>query len=211
MSSAVSLLVLTSIVLFNVYAKCCSNVNTTIVWIMSSVLAAVTIRFPNAKIAVLTLSLLLFYDLFWVFFSEYFFKDNVMVEVASKETSNPIHDIGKHLNINSLRNNFARNLSLPIKLLMPHPLADGKGWRFYMLGLGDIAMPGSFIALTYRLDLHYAKAQSEEGDVESKKDAHPPNSLPHPLPPTNLFAYTMLGYVLGLCMAFGMSMMFNHA
>lgn len=80
-----------------------------------------------------------------------------------------------------------------------------------MLGLGDIAMPGSFVALTYRLDLHYAKAQSEEGDVENKKDSLPPSTLTHPVHSTQLFAYTMLGYALGLCMAFTMSMVFNHA
>ncbi|RYY84374.1 hypothetical protein EON63_09385, partial [archaeon] len=37
------------------------------------------------------------------------------------------------------------------------------------------------------------------------------SSLPHPLPPTHLFSYTMLGYALGLCMAFMMSMTYNHA
>lgn len=122
-SATASLLILTSLTVHNIYVKLTAYANTTIIWIVSVIVTAtilveyirtgnfichdmlgvslavlfiLTIRFPNAKIAVLTLSLLLFYDLFWVFFSEYFFKENVMVKVASNETSNPVHDIGMH-------------------------------------------------------------------------------------------------------------------
>lgn len=38
-----------------------------------------TLKFPSLKIAALCLTGLLIYDVFWVFFSEYFFSDNVMV------------------------------------------------------------------------------------------------------------------------------------
>lgn len=52
-----------------------------------------TVKFPNLKLAVLCLSLLVIYDIFWVFYSEYWFKSNVMVEVATKVAVNPIQQV----------------------------------------------------------------------------------------------------------------------
>ena len=44
-----------------------------------SILFISTLKFPSLKIALLCLGGLLLYDVFWVFFSEYFFSSNVMV------------------------------------------------------------------------------------------------------------------------------------
>ncbi|EFN53579.1 hypothetical protein CHLNCDRAFT_36436 [Chlorella variabilis] len=65
---------------------------------------------------------LFFYDIFWVFGTP------VMVHVA-------------------------KNFDAPIKLLFPRlgPLVDGKA-QFSMLGLGDIVIPGIFVAILLRRD-----------------------------------------------------------
>lgn len=68
----------------------------------------------------LLLGLLFFYDIFWVFFTP------VMVEVA-------------------------KNFDAPIKLLFRRvPAIAGAPAQFSMLGLGDIVLPGLFVALILR-------------------------------------------------------------
>lgn len=104
---------------------------------------------------VVLLSGLFFYDIFWVFFSKQVFGDNVMVSVA-------------------------KQFDGPIKLIFPRFLgADSK--NVSMLGLGDIVIPGLFVALTLRFDIR----------------KHPINA-----PLTNLsmpyFISTVISYILGL-------------
>ncbi len=66
---------------------------------------------------------LFFYDIFWVFFTP------VMVSVA-------------------------KNFDAPIKLLFPRVMEVGATKRpFSMLGLGDIVIPGIFVALMLRYDV----------------------------------------------------------
>lgn len=70
---------------------------------------------------------LFFYDIFWVFATP------VMVSVA-------------------------KNFEAPIKLLFPRPWdtpVDGKA-QFSMLGLGDIVIPGIFVAIALRYDVAHA-------------------------------------------------------
>lgn len=77
----------------------------------------------STSIGVLLLCGLFFYDVFWVFFTP------VMVSVA-------------------------RSFDAPIKLLFPRAGeldAEGRP-RFSMLGLGDIVIPGVFVALVLRYD-----------------------------------------------------------
>ena len=47
-----------------------------------SLLFLKTVRIPSYKIGSILLILLFFYDIFWVFFSDEIFNDNVMVYVA---------------------------------------------------------------------------------------------------------------------------------
>lgn len=53
----------------------------------------------------------------------------------------------------------AKSFDAPIKLLFPRALEEGsKSTPFSMLGLGDIVIPGIFVALVLRYDvLHNAK------------------------------------------------------
>jgi minor histocompatibility antigen H13 len=101
------------------------------------------------KNGVILLVGLFFYDVFWVFGTGFFMEggNSVMVSVA-------------------------KNFDAPIKLLFPksYPPVDK---QMSMLGLGDIVVPGFFVAMTKRYD------------VRQGLD-------------TSVFTWTMGGYVLGL-------------
>ncbi len=58
----------------------------------------------------------------------------------------------------------ARSFDAPIKLLFPRAAATG-GASASMLGLGDIVIPGIFIALMLRFDHHLHHTQKREGPV----------------------------------------------
>lgn len=47
----------------------------------------------------------------------------------------------------------AKNFDAPIKLLFPRDLTPGVEKPFSMLGLGDIVIPGIFVALLLRYDV----------------------------------------------------------
>lgn len=86
------------------------------------------ISLSSYKAAATLLILLFFYDIFWVFGTD------VMVSVA-------------------------KNLDGPIKLLFPIEFANAENLKgkFSLLGLGDIVIPGLFIALLIRFDAVIAK------------------------------------------------------
>lgn len=110
--------------------------------------------------AVILLCGLFFYDAFWVFGSKSIVKENVMVAVA-------------------------KNFEGPIKLVFPrvlNPVAGGSD--FSILGLGDIVIPGLFVALVQRID-------SRNVPVESDLPSPSPRTLPY-------FTAVMLAYVAGL-------------
>lgn len=90
-------------------------------------------RISSMKVATLLLGLAFIYDIFWVFISKPIFGDSVMAYVAT-------------------------SLDLPLKLEWPHyrdsPLKGGCG----MLGLGDMVLPGLFVAYCYRFDKAKATA-----------------------------------------------------
>jgi len=54
----------------------------------------------------------------------------------------------------------ATSLDVPIKLLWPKslPLVGGGGRGYTMLGLGDVVIPGVFVALALRYDYHRANS-----------------------------------------------------
>jgi hypothetical protein len=158
-----------------------------------------TLRFPSLKIAALCLSLLVVYDIFWVFCSEYFFTQNVMVEVATKVASNPVYEIGHYFHFAFL-SSINPTLELPIKLMFPN-FATG---RMIMLGLGDIALPGALVAYSLRCDLELNRetennlACVEEGETHSLLLV-----ATTPITAVNaLFNYTLGGYFFGLVAAF---------
>ena len=167
------------------------------------------IRFPSLKLAAVCLGLLFLYDIFWVFFSEYFFNKNVMVEVATKSAVNPIQAFGALLKIPALEA-VQPKLELPIKLLMSASLLPGS--RVMMLGLGDIALPGFLVSLARRCDIdqrykrtlprssaEYLLLESETNKSVSARDS------------PNLFLFSIIGYVIGLLMAFYIGSISGHA
>eukprot|EP00004_Rigifila_ramosa_P021898 TRINITY_DN5901_c1_g2_i4.p1 TRINITY_DN5901_c1_g2~~TRINITY_DN5901_c1_g2_i4.p1 ORF type:complete len:181 (-),score=37.79 TRINITY_DN5901_c1_g2_i4:3-545(-) len=87
--------------------------------------------------------------IFWVFYSESLFKENVMVSVATKQSQNPVDVVAAVLTNHTIP--VAHTIDLPGKIVFPqqhHPS------RFYMLGLGDIVLPGLFLAFIHRVDKH---------------------------------------------------------
>lgn len=103
-------------------------------WVLSNVIGLCfaftlikTVKIPSFKVGGLLLSLAFVYDIFWVYFSSYIFGDNVMVTVAS-------------------------GLDLPIKLQFPHLGGVAAPQTCSMLGLGDLALPGLFLAFSSRFD-----------------------------------------------------------
>jgi minor histocompatibility antigen H13 len=51
----------------------------------------------------------------------------------------------------------ATTLDVPIKLLWPKSLAFSDANGFTMLGLGDVVIPGTFVALALRYDYHHSR------------------------------------------------------
>jgi len=150
-------------------------------WILSNLLGlafSITtiplLKLDSFKTGILLLSALFFYDIFWVFFTP------VMVTVA-------------------------KNFDAPIKMLFPRNIfawikagvLTTKGIEFSMLGLGDIAIPGVYVALCARFD-HYLAVQKNGGKPIKK----------FPMP---YFTSCFVSYILGLVTTMGVMHFFKHA
>ncbi|KAI9291011.1 hypothetical protein K502DRAFT_321806 [Neoconidiobolus thromboides FSU 785] len=128
------------------------------------------IQLDSFKTGMILLAGLFIYDIFWVFGTE------VMVTVATK-------------------------FDAPIKLLWPKsfsPLITGEKLSFTLLGLGDIVMPGIFVALCLAFDRHLAieaeKAKNKDSvnlKLLQKKPTQAKFSKPY-------FTAGLIAYVLGL-------------
>lgn len=170
------------------------------------------IRFPSLKLAAVCLGLLLLYDIFWVFFSEYFFKQNVMVEVATKSAVNPLHAVGQMYHISMLMG-LQPKLDLPIKLLMPASTLPGS--RVMMLGLGDIALPGFLVSFALRCDMYQTHRLSlpqyspESLLLQDSKSSK--NNSTAGRGSASLFQFSLVGYILGLLLAFYIGSISGHA
>lgn len=125
------------------------------------------------KIGAILLVGLFFYDIFWVFGTD------VMVTVA-------------------------KNLDGPIKILLPRSFnvddVTGKLKDLSLLGLGDIVIPGFFLALLLRFDAH--KAATAAG----KKAMEMHDAFPKPY-----FHAALLAYVAGLGLTLFIMLRFNAA
>jgi len=90
-----------------------------------------TLRLPSMKVATLLLSVMFFFDVFWVFISPALFRGkSVMVEVATGGGTGE---------------------SVPMLLRIP-AIGDAFG-RDRMLGFGDVALPGLLVSFLRRYDL----------------------------------------------------------
>jgi minor histocompatibility antigen H13 len=85
----------------------------------------------------------------------------------------------------------AKSFDVPIKLTFPRNLWTTGTMEFSMLGLGDIVIPGIFVALLLRLDAHVARTRARK----SENDPLPP--IPRSFP-TPFFNWVYAGYVIGL-------------
>jgi signal peptide peptidase-like protein 2B len=111
------------------------------------------ISVDNMKVMTALLCMMFVYDNFWVFLSAYIFKTSVMIAVATGGGGGE---------------------SLPMLFMLPHACG------YSVLGIGDVAIPGLLLALTFRLD--YARGVS-------------------PCSCASYFAYVCAGYAVGLAMA----------
>jgi minor histocompatibility antigen H13 len=144
------------------------------------------------KIGAILLVGLFFYDIFWVFGTD------VMVTVA-------------------------KNLDGPIKILLPRTLeADavtGKLKDLSLLGLGDIVIPGFFLALLLRFDAHRAAAAAAAGSEQKGGAAAAPTKTQSLHKSINIhdafakpyFHAALAAYVAGLGLTLFIMMRFNAA
>lgn len=86
------------------------------------------VKLPSLKVAYLLLGMAFLYDIFWVFLSKPIFGKSVMIEAATA-------------------------LDIPIKIEWPY-LGETPLPRCALLGLGDMVLPGFFVAFNYRFGLY---------------------------------------------------------
>jgi len=109
--------------------------NTPYGWIFQDIIGACflcsiqrTLRLPNMMVATVFLSIMFFYDIWWVFISPLVFAKSVMVTVATGGSTGE---------------------SVPMLLRIP-AIGDGHD---RLLGFGDIALPGLLISFLRRHDV----------------------------------------------------------
>ncbi|MBW0502640.1 hypothetical protein O181_042355 [Austropuccinia psidii MF-1] len=136
--------------------------------------AITLMKLDSFKTGTVLLGGLFIYDVWWVFGSSHAFGESVMVSVA-------------------------KNLAAPVKIVWPRALEDffsRDQKKFAMLGLGDIVMPGIFVALSLRYD--YKKAydklvKASTGPINKAAILSPTHNFPRP------YFYTcMSSYIVGL-------------
>jgi minor histocompatibility antigen H13 len=150
---------LVSILLTAYYSYSKNWIASNIFGLSFSVNAIQLLSLDSFKTGIILLSGLFVYDIFWVFYTP------VMVSVAT-------------------------NFDAPIKLLWPRDiiafLVNSENARFTMLGLGDIVIPGIFVALCVRFDRHMSWQRNPVGAFRSTRFAKP------------YFTANLIAYVLGL-------------
>lgn len=115
------------------------------------------------------------YDIYWVFFSNRMFGNNVMVAVA-------------------------KGIDGPIKLLFVRSFKSADASPgFNMLGLGDVVVPGLFIAMLLRFDARKAKRDGTDGSVLV-------GTFPAPY-----FHRSMIAYIVGLALTLYVMYAFDAA
>jgi minor histocompatibility antigen H13 len=165
-ASCISLLLGLGVTLWYVWTR--HWVANNLIGIAMSLQAMESLSLGSYKTGAVLLSLLFFYDIFFVFGTD------VMVTVA-------------------------KSVDAPIKLLFIKAFAQADAdAQFSMLGLGDIVLPGVFVALLLRYDA--AKAKLELGTVD-----HSSTSFPKPI-----FNITVLFYALGLWATVLVMHIFKH-
>ncbi|KAF7728442.1 hypothetical protein EC973_006122 [Apophysomyces ossiformis] len=164
----------TSIVLTVYYSLTKNWIASNIFGISFSINAIQLLSLDSFQTGMILLSGLFFYDIFWVFGTE------VMVSVA-------------------------KNFDAPIKVIWPRNIIgfvlgiEEYTQAFTMLGLGDIVIPGIFVALCLRFDRHMAWKRNPVGDFRSTK-------FPKPY-----FVTCAIFYIGGLATTMAVMHIFNAA
>ena len=80
--------------------------------------------------------------------------------------------LGEHFDLPALRDHASKTLHLPIKLLFPAGIRGGVQ-TYHMLGLGDMAIPGIFLALALAFDKHLVneRARKDGGNEDSSSSS----------------------------------------
>ncbi|KAK8267623.1 hypothetical protein V6Z12_D11G010700 [Gossypium hirsutum] len=156
------------------------------------------VHLPNIKICAMLLVCLFVYDIFWVFFSERFFGANVMVSVATKQASNPVHTVANSLSLPGLQF-ITKKLELPVKIVFPRNLWGGASPAgntadFMILGLGDMAIPAMLLALVICFDHRNSRDTVNLLDLHSLKG-------------NKYIWYALPGYAIGLVTALAASIL----
>jgi minor histocompatibility antigen H13 len=135
-----------------------------------SIFGIANILLGQFKVGFILLCLLFFYDIFWVFGSD------VMVTVA-------------------------KSLEGPIKLMFPKEAGYGNTISdFSIIGLGDIVIPGIFVALMIRYDfINYLEKNQTHTEIKFN------------LKNFNYFFVTIFGYFLGIVTTLVIMNVFKHA
>ncbi|GAB2222011.1 hypothetical protein Droror1_Dr00013208 [Drosera rotundifolia] len=181
---------------------CCSLVVAWLIsghWILNNLLGIAIcvafvshVRLPNIKICAMLLACLFMYDIFWVFYSERFFGENVMVSVATQQATNPVHTVANTLSLPGVQM-ITKKLELPVKIVFPRnllggDLPGGSSTEFVMLGLGDMAIPAMLLALVLYFDHRKSRDLISPFDDTSSK-GH------------KYIWYAVAGYAIGLICA----------
>ncbi|KAM7406371.1 hypothetical protein PAMP_000750 [Pampus punctatissimus] len=133
------------------------------IWILQDLLGIAfclnfmkTISLSNFKICVILLSLLLVYDVFFVFITPFFTKNGVsiMVQVALGPDASGEKTQGNMVEVPAEPQ--APSEKLPVVMRVPRFLALAQnlcGMQFSILGYGDIIVPGLLVAYCSRFDV----------------------------------------------------------
>jgi minor histocompatibility antigen H13 len=161
-------LLVASIVLTAYYSYSKNWIASNIFGLSFSINAIQLLSLDSFKTGMILLSGLFFYDIFWVFYTP------VMVSVAT-------------------------NFDAPVKLLWPRDIIEflftqTEDSRFTMLGLGDIVIPGIFVALCLRFDRHMSWKRNPVGQFRSTNFSKP------------YFTANLIAYIFGL----GLTMVVMH-
>lgn len=151
-----------------------------ILGIFFSIVGIENVMMGSTHIGFILLSLLFFYDIYWVFFTP------VMVTVA-------------------------KNLEGPIKLMFPKKFDWQDQRDFNMIGLGDIVIPGVYVALMLRYDYLRNLEKIRKADTKVEEDSAGNTVVPFSLSKFSTFIWTFMGYFIGIFSTLLIMNVFKHA
>jgi len=158
-------------------------------WMLNNVIAiafsvhAIEMLFlGNFQVGMLLLSLLFFYDIFFVFGTD------IMLTVA-------------------------KGIKAPIKILFPTKYKEDGTREFNLLGLGDIVLPGVFIALALRFDVLKSLDKNWVDEMIASDKAiqvHQKMVLLGNNVTKKYFLTCLLGYVMAISLTIAIMVIFDH-